>query len=385
MKHHAFEDSPSVSTTFTGLMQILELVKRNPSKLLLVTLNDLNRLDEQMIDRIEVKICFELPSTEHKYRFLSTNYHLYLSKKMCQFAANNSIGYNYRDLPELIKLAYRLGHEKINMRSLTEAMRIYYPTQLYEFDVFNAVDTKLENIIGKPQAMTTVKRVVEQYKNESLNDRMGLRRGNLLLFHGPPGTGKSFMARAIAGEIGFPLISVQMRNLCDGGPFQSIDMILDMAKRYRNCVIFIDEADKFLGRESYGEDTAVLGELHRCLDGVDAQEIQSILILAANDVTRFGETLLDRFVLVPFELPSFDDRLVYFKGKIDKVSKQMKCEFTSQDLATRTEQMTYREMDRVWNDAMFLYLENHSCSAEDILSRVTQRYADRSSGEMMFL
>jgi len=380
-----WSEEPAEVEDADRFMEILELIKRNPSKLLLMTMNDINQLDEQMMDRVEVKIHFDLPSTEHKLWYLIKEYGDYLSKQMREFVSKNTIGYNFRDLPELIKLAYRMGNQHITMGSLKKALSTYRPTQLYGFDVFNAVDTTLKNIIGKPQAMKIINRVVSEYKYETLKNQIGIKRGNILLFHGPPGTGKSFMARALAGEIGFPLISIQMRNLFRGSPFESIEMIIDMGKRYRHCVILIDEADKFLGHDHFmDEDSSILGELHRCLDGVDAQEVQSIFILAANDVTRFGKTLLDRFVLVPFTLPTLEERESYVQGKMKQVRRQVKDTFQCHDLALRTEGMSYREMDRIWNDLMFLSLENPSKSSEELLTKALQLSSENSSGGMMF-
>jgi transitional endoplasmic reticulum ATPase len=363
-------------------MQILELVKRNPNKVMITTLNCFHPLDERMIDRIEVKIKFDIPSNYNKLKFLDMGFKDHLSKKMRDFISKNSIGYNYRDLPEMIKLAYRLGKSKITKPSLQDALRIYKPTQLYGYDVQNAVDIGLNDVIGKPGAMSVANRMVQLYKNEVISEKLKLKRGNLLLFHGPPGTGKTFMARALAGEIGFPLINIHGGFIHGPDPFRSVNMIARMAKRYRNCIILVDEAEKILGNRRYEEDNPILGELHQCLDGIDSQDVQSILIFAINDVSRFGETLLDRFVQVKFELPSYDERMVFFREKINDVKHHVKLDFTCNQLALNAERMSYRDMDRYWNDLMFYYLG--AGNPKDISRVVNRRFAGNNSNEIMF-
>jgi len=192
------------------------------------------------------------------------------------------------------------------------------------------------------------------------------------------------MARAIAGEIGFPLINIHGRFIHGRDPFHSVHMITDIAKRYRNCVILVDEAEKVLGNGRFEEDNPILGELHQCIDGADAQDIQSILIFIINDISRFGETLLDRFVQVKFELPSYDERMIYFKEKIKGVKHHVKIDVTCRQLALKAENMSYREMDRYWNDLMFHYLNNPNDDPKEISSVMRSRFSNSSSNEIMF-
>ena len=367
-----------------AFMEILELVKKNPDKLLIATMNTMKTLDERMMDRIEVKIRIEIPTNQNKLTFLDTCFHDHLTRSMRGFASKNSIGYNYRDLPEVIKLAYRLGNNRITMNSLKQALRTYRPTQLYGYKVENAVDVGLKDVIGKAKAITIVKRLIQLYKNDALCDQLKIRRGNLLMFYGLPGTGKSFMARALAGEIGFPLINIEGRTLQRGDALRSIGMITDMAKRYRNCIIFIDEAEKLFGNPRFGVDNPILGELHRCMDGGDGQDIQSIFIFAINDLSRFGQTLLDRFVLVEFELPAFEDRMIFFKDKITQVRQHVNIEITSRELALNTENMSYRDLDRFWNDLMFSYIENTAGDTDEMISKITNQFGMGNHKEIMF-
>jgi len=347
------------------LMKLLELVKQQPNTILIVTMNGFNGLDDQLIDRMEVLIRIDVPSKQQKQQFLQSEYHTFLSKELQSFIANNSIGYNYRDLPEMLKLAFRMGNHQITEASVKEALNVYRPTQLYGFEVENAVRENLSDVIGKKKPLRVLKRVVKQYQHQKLSEQLQLKRNNILLFHGPPGSGKSFMTRALAGEINFPLIHVSTAHLHGGNPFYGIHRIVDMAKRYQRCVIFVDEAEKMLGNGRYGEDNPVLGELHRLLDGGDGGEIRSILVFAINDISRFGQTLIDRFNLVEFGLPGFEDRLAFFNAKIKQVRKHVLVSFSARDLAFRSEKMSFREMDRFWNDLMITQLEGGKSSTEE--------------------
>jgi len=147
-------------------MQILELVKRNQDKVMIATMNSFPHLDRRMIDRIEVKIWFDIPGNYDKFRFLNSEFKGLLSRYMSDFVSKNTIGYNYRDLPEMIKLAYRLNKNNVTLSSLREAIGIYRPMQLYDYDIQNAVDIDFKDIIGKTMAMSVAKRVAKFYKND---------------------------------------------------------------------------------------------------------------------------------------------------------------------------------------------------------------------------
>jgi len=379
------EEDHVISSDQRSFMKILDLVKNNPSKVLIATTNSFDCLDMRMMDRIEVKIEFGLPSCANKKVFLDMNYKNHINSKHRKFISDNSIGYNYRDIPELIKLSYRLGKNKIDIDSIKEAIKIYRPMQLYGLNVQNGINLGLKDVIGKPKARNIIGRLVHLYKNNKITKHFNLKRNNLLLFYGPPGTGKSFMARALAGEIGFPLICFQARHVHSPDyPFAGINFITDLAKRYKNCVIFIDEAEKILGNGRFEEDNPVLGELHRCIESADGEEIKSIFILAINDLSRFGQTLLDRFVLVPFEVPSFDERVAYFERKIEHINHGFKLDFPCIHLARITENMSYRDMDRYWNDFMFCYLDNKSSDVEEIIKKVTTQFFKDDKKEVMF-
>ncbi len=132
-------------------------------------------------------------------------------------------------------------------------------------------------------------------------------RGGLLLY-GPPGCGKTFIAKAVAGELGAKFISVGLSDVLDmwiGSSEKNVHSIFEHARRNAPCVLFFDELDA-LGRKrsltrnsSHGAINQLLAEL----DGMN-QINEGVFVLAATNhpwdvdsaLRRPGR--LDRTVLV---------------------------------------------------------------------------------------
>ena len=337
-------------------MTILEGIKGDPDKILIVTLNDMHRLDHSMVDRIEVKINFDPPSDSQKTDFLKKNYGKILTPTQIKYIGQNSIGYNFRDLPELIKMAYRFNYQKVTKDNLRKALKEYRPTQLYGFQVENGIKTRFKDVYGKPTILKTLNRVIRLNRDEGLSSNLGLHRYNQMLFHGPAGTGKSFMVRAFAGEIGYPLICINGNDI-HHDPFSTIKNVTNIAKRYKNCIVFIDEAEKLFGNNQMDDDNFLVGEFSREMEGSSGDYIKAIFILAVNNITRFGAAFQDRFMMIPFSYPTFNERLSFCQMKCSKVRPQMKRDIDYEYLAQRAKGKSYRELERAWNEIFFSSLE----------------------------
>ena len=130
------------------------------------------------------------------------------------------------------------------------------------------------------------------------------------------------MTKALAGELGFPMVCVSANELCSNGVLRTLPRIINLGKRYQNCIIFIDEAEKLFGNARFGEDNYLMGEFNRLLDGINDDEVKSLFILAVNDFSRIGYALKDRMVHLEFSLPDFEERLLFIKQKMELCKDQ---------------------------------------------------------------
>jgi SpoVK/Ycf46/Vps4 family AAA+-type ATPase len=112
-------------------------------------------------------------------------------------------------------------------------------------------------------------------------------RGGLLMY-GPPGCGKTFIARAVAGELGAKFISVGLSDILDpflGTSEQNVHEAFQLARREAPCVLFFDEIDALGQRRTMTRNSGMRGvvvQLLQELDGVD-QANEGVFVLAATN------------------------------------------------------------------------------------------------------
>jgi len=141
--------------------------------------------------------------------------------------------------------------------------------------------------------MTEVKKRLEAaflapMRNPELRKLYGKSlRGGLLLY-GPPGCGKTFIARAVAGELGARFITVSFADLIDmfvGRSERNIHELFEVARRNAPCVVFLDEVDAIGQKRSQLRNTPMRSAVNQLLLELDdvASDNTGIFLLAATN------------------------------------------------------------------------------------------------------
>lgn len=147
-------------------------------------------------------------------------------------------------------------------------------------------DVTFEDIGGHKQAKQHLLEQVEQsLSNNELEERWGIEFGTGILLHGPPGTGKTMLVRALVNELDYTFIPVNssiLRGSRQASPAQIIPGLFYRAQRNAPAILFFDEFD-LLGtrRGTAGENDTSVNAFLTELDGVE--QFNQVVVIAATN------------------------------------------------------------------------------------------------------
>ncbi|MEJ7913324.1 MAG: AAA family ATPase [Chitinophagaceae bacterium] len=131
-------------------------------------------------------------------------------------------------------------------------------------------------------------KIVQPLKNPDLYKAFGKKAGGGILLYGPPGCGKTFIAKATAGEIDAKFINIGLHDILDmwiGNSEKNLHEIFELARRNTPCVLFFDEVDAMGASRSDLKQSAMRHVINQFLSEMDgvASNNEGVLILAATN------------------------------------------------------------------------------------------------------
>ena len=234
--------------------------------------------------------------------------------------------------------------------------------KVYDAESNKNTNITFKDVAGLDEEKNELIEIVDFLKKPKKFQEMGAKIPKGILLCGKPGTGKTLIAKAIAGEAGVPFISMSGSEFIEmfaGLGASRVRKLFEKAKKISPCIIFIDEIDAIGSRRTNGsgaesENNQTLNQLLVEMDGFETD--QTVIVLAATNRPE----MLDKALLRPGR---FDRQITIATPdangreeilKIHGANKKFANDINLKDIANDTAGFTGAELANVLNEAAII-------------------------------
>jgi len=242
-------------------------------------------------------------------------------------------------------------------------------------------DTRLDDLILDPDTRQRLDRVVREQRQSARIREHGLHPRRKLLLVGPPGTGKTMSAGALAGELSLPLFNLRLEGLFTrymGEAAAKLKLIFDNIQQVRGVYLF-DEFDAIGQQRATAND---VGEIRRILSSflqlVEQDASQSLVLAATNYPSLLDTALFRRFDdVLRYELPSHGAIIDLMKRRLERTGSRLDWDA----IARQAEGLSFADVQRACDDALkeAIVFGHDRVSADYLLSAIRERQKDHAT------
>ncbi|WP_103604636.1 ATP-dependent metallopeptidase FtsH/Yme1/Tma family protein [Campylobacter concisus] len=223
-------------------------------------------------------------------------------------------------------------------------------------------NVRFSDVAGISEVKSELSEIVDFLKNPQKYRNFGIKMPKGVLMIGPPGVGKTLVAKAVAGEANVPFFyqnGASFVQIYVGMGAKRVRELFSRAKSYAPSIIFIDEIDavgKSRGGTRNDEREATLNQLLTEMDGFEDNS-GVIVIAATNRIEMIDEALLrsgrfDRRIFL--SMPDFNDRVAILNTYL----KDKNCEVVAEDIAKMSVGFSGAALSTLVNEAAINALRN---------------------------
>ncbi len=233
-------------------------------------------------------------------------------------------------------------------------------------------DVKMDDVAGLEDVKDLIRRrVIYPFQHPEVTEKYRKQKGGGVLLYGPPGNGKTMIARAIAAEVDATFFSVKCSDIISkwvGDAERNLQKLFEAARERSRAVIFMDETEAIVSRRG-GDSTVmnrVIPEFLSQVDGLDGRHSGLLLLGATNRPWDMDEAALrtGRFgelIFVP--MPDLPARRRIIAMNLDGIP--LSEDFDLDVIATRTEGYTGADLEGLCERAKDAPYEREIASGED--------------------
>lgn len=186
-------------------------------------------------------------------------------------------------------------------------------------------DGQLEEVVLNKELHENIEKFLKYYEKRESLYLEGINHPNTILMYGPPGCGKTLLAKTLSQKLDLPMVIIRLDSIISsflGSTAKNIRKIFDYAKN-NPCILFFDEFDAIA---KVRDDQHELGELKRVvnslLQNIDMLNSDSILIAASNHEHLLDPALWRRFQLkLEIGKPDFNSRVTIIENNLSQLNK----------------------------------------------------------------